>query len=183
MARRLSEKSDDGVSPAIAILLIIALTVILCAILMVYCMSLVNIQWEQPLNRSPPEILTIISVDHYDDKGKLTYESIVTLRNIGTQPLKNSDYRAEVFINGKKEMVVIKTLQAHDFISTNHFGIQLLYGIGPIGYEWEPGKIGVFDLNDRLLHPGDILQIDIIDNNTSSISYSQVISRSIFHVE
>jgi len=183
MARRLSEKSDDGVSPAIATLLIIALTLILCAIFMIYCMGLIDIQWEQPLNTSPPEILAIVSVNHYDEKSKLTYESIVTLQNIGAQPLKNSDYRAEVFINGKKEMVVIKTLQAHDFISTNHFGIQLLYGLGPTDYFWVPNQKGIFDLNDRLLHPGDILQIDIINNNTSSISYSNVISQSIFLVE
>jgi len=183
MDRRLSEKNDNGISPAIATLLIIALTLILCAILAIYCMSLISPVWEQPLNTSPPELLAIVSVNHYDDKGALTYESIVTLQNIGAQALKNSDYRAEVFINGKKEMVVIKTLQAHDFISTNHFGIQLLYGLGPTDYLWEPNQKGVFDLNDRLLHPGDILQIDIVDNNVSSLSYSKVISRSIYLVE
>ena len=80
-------------------------------------------------------------------------------------------------------MVVIKTLQSHDFISTNHFGIQLPYGLGPMNYFWNPNQKGIFDLNDRLLHPGDILLIDIINNNTSSIFYSNVISRSIFHVE
>ncbi|WP_319379424.1 hypothetical protein [uncultured Methanocorpusculum sp.] len=183
MARHLSEKSDDGVSPAIATLLIIALILILCAILAVYCMGLVNIQWDLPLNKSPPEILAIISVNHYDKDGKLTYESIVTLQNIGTQTLTNSDYRAEVFINGEKEMVVIKTLQAHDFISTNHFGIQLLYGLGPTDYFWKPNQKGFFDLNDRTIHPGDLLQIDIIDNNSSSPSFSKVISRSIKLIE
>ncbi len=178
MDRRLSEKSDNGISPAIATLLIIALTLILCAILIVYCMGLVNIQWEQPLNTSPPELLAIVSVNHYDDNGKLTYESIVTLQNIGTRPLKNSDYRAEIYINDIKQYIVIKTLQADKFIETHHFGIQLLYGIGPIGYEWEPGNIGVFDLNDGTLYPGDLLQIDIIRKEDG-----EVISRSIYQVE
>ncbi len=181
MNQRLSEKHDDGVSPAVATLLIIALTLILCALLAIYCMGLVNIQWDLPLNKSPPELLAIISVNHYDG-GKLTYESIVTLQNIGSQSLKNSDYRAEIYINDIKQYIIIKTLQAHDFISTNHFGIQLLYGSGPEGEVWEVGNSGVFDLNDRLLHPGDKLQIDIIDNNMSSLSYSKVISRSIYQV-
>ncbi len=183
MDRRLSEKSDNGISPAIATLLIIALTLILCAILIVYCMGLVNIQWEQPLNTSPPELLAIVSVNHYDDNGKLTYESIVTLQNIGTHPLRNSDYRAEIYINDIKQYIVIKTLQALEFLSTHHNGIQLHYGAGPRGDIWEVGNSGVFDLNDRTIHPGDLLQIYIIDNNASSSSFSKVISRSIKLIE
>lgn len=182
MDRRLSEQGDDGVSPVIATLLLIALTLILCAVLAALCMSLISPILEQPVNKSPPEILAIVSVNHYNNT-KLTFASKVTLKNIGTKPLWNSDYAAEVYINGIKQYIIIKTLQAHDFISTHHNGIQLLHGAGPEGEIWEVGNSGVFDLNDRTLHPGDLLQIDIIDNNTSSLFYSNIISRSIFLVE
>ncbi|MEA5038092.1 hypothetical protein SDC9_29226 [bioreactor metagenome] len=182
MKQRSSKKGDDGVSPVIATLLFIALALILCAILVACCMPFISLL-EQPLNKSPPETLAIVSVDHYNTKGEKTYESIVTLKNIGRQSLKNSDYRAEIYINDIKQYIVIKTLSAHDFISTNHFGIQLLYGTGPTGYYWDPNQDGIFDLNDRTLHPGDLLQIDIIDTNASSLSFSKIISRSIKLIE
>ena len=185
MKQRSSKKGDDGVSPVIAELLIIAIILILCALLAAYCMSLICPIpiLEQPVNNSTPEILAIVSVDHYNANGEKTYESIVTLKNIGKDSLKNSDYRADIYINDIKKYIVIKTLSAHDFISTNHFGIQLLYGPGPTDYNWDPNQDGIFDLNDRTLHPGDLLQIDIINNNASSPSFSKVISRSIKLIE
>ena len=182
MKRRLSEQGDDGVSPVIATLLLIALTLILCAVLAAFCMTFFCSSSGLPLF-SPPEILAIESVDHYNPEGEKTYESIVTLKNIGKQSLKNTDYRAEIYINDIKQFIVIKTLSGHDFCSTHHFGIQLLYGPGPTDYNWEPNQDGVFDLNDGTIHPCDLLQIDIIDNNTSSPSYSKVISRSIKLIE
>lgn len=177
MKRRSSEQGDDGVSPVIATLLIIAVIVILCAIIAAFCMALFCPSSGIALF-SPPEILAIESVDHYDKDGKLTSESKVTLRNIGTKKLWNSNYSAKVYINDEEQFIIIKTLRADEFIPTQHFGIQLLYGIGPTGYEWEPGNIGIFDLKDGKVHPGDVLQIDIIRKEDG-----KVISRSIKLIE
>lgn len=178
MKRRLSEQGDDGVSPVIATLLLIALTLILCVILaaclMNYCYTSLG-----PSPSEPPEILAIESVKHYNNDGKLTFASNVTLRNIGTEPLWNSDYSAEVYIDDTKQFVIINTLKADEFIPTHHYGIKNLFGSGPTGYEWEPGNSGVLDLLNGMVQPGFTLRIDIIDNNTSSPSYSQVISRSV----
>ncbi|PAV08930.1 type IV pilin [Methanocorpusculum parvum] len=182
MKQRSSNKGDDGVSPVIATLLLIALTLIICAIVFAFCTPFINLL-EQPLNKSPPEILAIVSVNHYNTNGEKTYESIVTLKNIGKVSLKNTDYKADIYINDIKQYIVIKTLSAPDFISTNHFGIQLLYGTGPTNYYWDPNQNGIFDLNDRTIHPGDLLRIDIINNNASSPSFSKVISRSIKLIE
>jgi len=182
MKQRSSKKGDDGVSPVIAILLLIALTLILCAIFFASLMNYCYIS-SGPFSSDPPEILAIESVKHYNNNGKLTFASNVTLRNIGTNKLWNSDYRAEIFINDKKQFIVINTLKADEFIPTQHYGIKNLFGSGPTGYEWEPGNSGVLDLEDRTLHPGDLLQIDIIDTNASSPSFSKVISRSIKLIE
>jgi len=172
MKRRLSEQGDDGVSPVIATLLLIALILILCAVLAACLMNYCYTSSVIPL-LSPPEILAIESVDHYDDE-KLVFASKVTLRNIGTDPLWNSDYSAKVYINGEEQFIIIKTLRADEFIPTQHFGIQLLYGTGPTGYEWTPGNIGVFDLKNGMVQPGFTLQIDIIRKEDG-----EVISRSI----
>ncbi len=177
MERRLSEQGDDGVSPVIATLLLIAVIIILCAVLAAclmnyYCTS-------SGLSPSdPPEILAIESVKHYNNDGKLTFASNVTLRNIGTEPLWNSDYRAEVYIDDTKQFVIINTLKADEFIPTQHFGIKSIFGSGPTGYEWEPGNSGVFDLMDGMVQPGFTLRIDILRKEGG-----EVISRSIFHVE
>ncbi|HJJ35120.1 MAG TPA: type IV pilin [Methanocorpusculum sp.] len=182
MKQRSSNKGDDGVSPVIATLLLIALTLIICAIVFACLMNYCYTSSGQ-FSEDPPEILAIVSVDHYNDKGKLTFASNVTLRNIGTKSLWNSDYRAEIYINDTKQFIVIDTLKADEFISTHHYGIKNLFGSGPIGYEWEAGNSGVLDLEDGKIHPGDLLRIDIINNNASSPSFSKVISRSIKLIE
>ncbi|MDO9523173.1 MAG: type IV pilin [Methanocorpusculum sp.] len=174
MKRRLSEQSDDGVSPVVATLLLIALTLILCAII---AACLMNYTSSGVSPSYPPEILAIESVNHYNGE-IFAFASKVTLINIGTEKLWNSDYSAKVYINGEKKFIIIKTLRADEFIPTQHFGIQLLYGSGPRGYEWEPENSGVFDLNDGTIHPGDVLRIDIIRKEDG-----KVISRSIKLIE
>lgn len=176
MKRRLSEQGDDGVSPVIATLLLIALTLILCAVLAAICMALISPSSGMPL-LSPPEILAIESVDHYNN-GTLTFASKITLINIGTKSLWNTNYSANVYINDVKQRVIIETLQAHKFINTHHFGISTISGSGPTGYEWEPGNAGVFDLLDGTVQPGCTLRIDII-----RIDDGEVISRSVKLVE
>ena len=176
MKRRLSEQGDDGVSPVIATLLLIALILIICAVLAAICMALISPSTGESL-LSPPEILAIESVNHHNDE-KLTFASKVKLRNIGTKPLWNSDYRAEVYIEDTKQYVIIKTLKADEFIPTQHFGISTISGSGPTGYEWEPGNSGVFDLLDGMVQPGFMLRIDIIRKEDD-----EVISRSRFRVQ
>ena len=177
MDRRLSEKNDNGISPAIATLLIIALTLILCAILAA-CLMNYGYTSLVPSSSNPPEILAIESVKHYNNNGQLTYASNVTLRNIGTESLWNSDYSAEVYIDDTKQFVIINTLKADEFIPTHHYGIKNLFGSGPTGYEWEPGNSGVLDLEDGTIQPGFTLRIDIIRKGDG-----EVISRSIYQVE
>lgn len=177
MDRRLSEQGDDGVSPVIATLLLIALTLILCAVLAACLMNYCNISLTLSPS-GPPEILAIESVKHHNNDGVLTFASNVTLRNIGTELLWNSDYRAEVYIDDTKQFIIINTLKADEFIPTPHYGIKNLFGSGPNGYEWEPGNSGVFDLTDGTVQPGFTLRIDIIRKEDG-----EVISRSIFQVE
>jgi len=176
MKQRSSKKGDDGVSPVIAELLLLALALILCALLAA-CLMNYSCTPLVPSPSEPPEILAIVSVDHYNDK-KLTFASKVKLRNIGTKPLVNQNYSAEVYINDVKQYVIINTLQAHDFIDTHHFGISTISGSGPTGYEWEPGNSGDFDLLDSMVQPGCTLRIDIIRKEDG-----KVISRSIKLIE
>jgi hypothetical protein len=131
-----------------------------------------------PSSSNPPEILAIESVKHYNNNGQLTYASNVTLRNIGTEPLWNSNYSAEVYIDDTKQFVIINTLKADEFIPTHHYGIKNLFGSGPTGYEWEPGNSGILDLEDGTIQPGFTLRIDIIRKEDG-----EVISRSIYQVE
>jgi len=163
-----ADNSDSGQASVIDEILLVALTVLLCAILAALCMGFFPSSGRNLLT-VPPEILKIISVDHNNENGERTFASKVTLQNIGTKALQNSDYRAEIYINDKKQKIVIDTLKADDFIPTKHYGVSKIYGIGPLGYTWEPGKKGVFDLKDKMIHPGDLLRIDIIYKEDDSV--------------
>ncbi len=163
-----ADNSDSGQASVIDEILLVALTVLLCAILAALCMGFFSPSGENPFI-PPPEILKIISVDHNNENGERTFASSVTLQNIGTKALQNSDYRAEIYINDKKQRVIIDTLQAHEFIDTHHYGIGTLSGSGPTGYTWGPGDHGVFNLKDKMIHPGDLLRIDIIYKEDDSV--------------
>lgn len=176
MKRKLSELSNDGVSPVIATLLLVTLTVILFSVVAAVAISFTS-ALEQPL--SPPEILAIESVDHQNGTSyKYTYAGNITVKNIGREFLWNSDYRPEFYVNGNKLYVELFTLNASDFgaVGKSPKGIRRygLGGNGPNGYVWVPGASGFFDLTNKLIKPGDMLQIDIIRN-----SDGKVISRSV----
>lgn len=194
MNRKSSEINNDGVSPVIATLLLVTLTVILCGIIAAVSMPFIN-QLEEPFlppellaiasgdNLVPPEILAIEFVNHHNNGGTKTFASNITLRNIGRQSLWNSDYEPEFYINGTKIRVDLFTLNASDFRAAggSPTGIWRLYGLsgeGPSGYEWKPGAIGYIDLTDRTIRHDYVLQVDIIRKTDGKI-----ISRSVKYIE
>ena len=63
-------------------------------------------------------------------------------------------------------------------MSTVHLGVQWIGRAGCSGDTWLPGEIGVFDLTDGTFHPGDTVQLDIIDKTTD-----EIISRHIYRVK
>ncbi|MDV0441237.1 hypothetical protein McpAg1_04170 [Methanocorpusculaceae archaeon Ag1] len=184
-------KRNPAVSPVIATLLLVFLTVLIAAILLILCSGMTNISLSSP--EPVPEILDIQSIHHENHLGQLTLASRLYVVHKGREPepvfqMQNgrfsyvikeygpiilSDYRAEIYVNGVKKNVFISTLQGSDFIPTSHYGVKLLGGTGVRGTEWSSGQWAWIDLKDQMISEGDVVTLEIIRK-----SDGKVVSRS-----
>ena len=169
---------DAGVSPVISEILLVAVTVLLAAVVSAYLFGLFPVPYAE---EETPEILKIVSISHFSDSGQLTYAGILTVKNVDYHPLENRKHGIWISINGVRQNVVIGTLNSHDFISTNHYGVHLIKGAGPDGDFWEPGNRGVIDLSDKLISPGDLVTVEVYQFGTEKIvSRSELSAPSVF---
>ena len=169
---------DDGVSPVISELLLVAVTVVLAVIV---AASLFGLFSDTISPSEQPEILKITSISHYSDSGKLTYAGIITLKNIGYEDIQNRRHGMYISINEERTNSVIETLCSSDFIPTHHYGVRLIKGAGPHGDVWESGALGVIDLSDKMIHPGDLVTVEVYRLDTEEIiSRSKLYAPSVF---
>lgn len=163
---------DDGVSPVVSEILLVAVTLILAAVVAASLFGLFPIPYAE---EETPEILKIVSVSHFSDSGQLTYAGILTLKNVDYKPLQNREYGIWISVNGVRQNVVIETLNSRDFIGTHHNGVRLIKGAGPDGDTWNAGDRGVIDIKDKLISPGDLVTVEVYCLETE-----EVVSRSEF---
>ncbi|MHB8163694.1 MAG: hypothetical protein ACYDDV_04995 [Methanoregula sp.] len=60
----------------------------------------------------------------------------------------------------------ITTLDGNKFISTRHFGVQYMSGLGNT---WNAGQKISIDYKDKTFHPGDTITFEVYDNTTKQI--------------
>lgn len=156
---------DEAVSPQIGTILLIAITVLLAALifLMVHFPD-----FSDPI--SPvPSFLEISGVYHVDEHGILNYDSRVILLHNGTERLENAALRADFFRNGTKIPAVIETMNGNDFISTHHYGVQTMGGLGCSGPFWNPKEKIAIDFSDNTFHSGDTIRVDIFRKESGEL--------------
>jgi len=169
---------DDGVSPVISEILLVAVTILLAA---VAAASLFGLFSDTVSQAEPSEILQITSVSHYSESGKLTYAGIITLKNIGYEEIQNREHGMYISVNGDRTRAVIETLSSSDFIPTHHYGVRLIKGAGPHGNTWESGASGVIDVSDKMIQPGDLVTVEVYRiSDGEIISCSQFLAPSVF---
>ena len=152
MIEKISEKNNDGVSPVIATIILVAITVIMCGLFAAFVMPFIN-----ELDERPNEILEI----QFIDSSSPTYKSNITVKNIGNDLLVNSDYKPLFYIDGILHLTNgIETLNAR--IGGPGTGMGGIFGEGPSGDVWLPGAIGYFDLTNEAIKQGYVVQVDII---------------------
>ncbi len=161
-------KDQVAQSPVIGGILLVSITIILAVLVMVMMLSLINFPFPQNI----PETIKIERLALTDENGRLNYDSRVFLVHTGTEIFQNNDLRAEIYKNGVKLPVIIRTFHGHEFVSTSHFGIQTMAGLGCSGETWYPGEKVVLDLNDGTFRSGDLIRVDIF-----RISINTIISR------
>lgn len=152
----------SGVSQATATILLIAITILLAALILLL--------FHLPSFESyPPAFIEINNVYHNNEHGALTYDSRVILFHNGTARIENDSLNASFFRNGAQVPCIISTLNGHNFISTHHFGVQTMGGMGCSGMFWEPHARIAIDFSDGTFHPGDTIRVDIYSKTTNRL--------------
>jgi hypothetical protein len=159
-------RQDDASSYPIGVILLVAITCLLALlILLMIRIPLINLN----MDREVPVIFAITSLESVDElTGHMNYDSRVLIRHTGMDHYQNKNLKAKFFKNAQPVTCTIATLNGHDFISTAHTGIQWMGGSGCSGMTWSPGEQICIDFSDGTFHPGDSIQMDIIDTVTNS---------------
>ncbi|MGA2935277.1 MAG: type IV pilin N-terminal domain-containing protein [Methanomicrobiales archaeon] len=162
-------RQSRAISPVIATMLLVGLTVLLSAL--VYLM-VAGLPASMPLDTMKDlQYIEITAVYDQDDEyaHAMNYDSRVLLTHKGTRELENDDLRALVYRNGEQLNCRIDTLNGVKIQSTVHTGLSRLYGPGSQGKTWAPGETLTIDLNNGTLHPGDELRIDIFSKSKNTV--------------
>ena len=148
---------DLSVSQVHGVLLIVAIVILLILILLVYFMgfTLPNSGCEC----NPPPLIKITKIDN-DRTSNGRYKSIVAIQNTGPDPLPNDDLSLELLINGQK-VCDISTLNAYNFISSHHYGVQTIGGVGSYNYHMVPRSIISINFADNTIFPGELVTVRI----------------------
>lgn len=148
---------EEAISQQVGIIILIAITVILAAlVILLFQLPDFNVQ-----QLRTPSFIEVNGVFHKDERGQLTYDSRIILLHNGTDRLENDLLRAEFFRNGAKIPACIETMNGYKFVSTHHFGVQTMGGLGCSGATWDPREKISLDFSDRTFYPGDIIRVDI----------------------
>ena len=148
-----------AISPVIATMLLVGLTVILSALVYLIVAGLpASIQSDLVGGMQYIEITAVYDQDD-EYAHALNYDSRVLLTHKGTRELGNDDLRAVVSGTGCSLDCRIDTMNGVKIQSTVHTGLSRLYGPGSQGKTWAPGETLTIDLSNGTLHPGDKLRI------------------------
>jgi len=63
----------------------------------------------------------------------------------------------------------ITTLNGHNFIPTNHIGVQTIGGTGCSSNLWYPGERTKIDISNGLIRPGDSIRFDVIQKPEGNV--------------
>jgi len=153
-------------SHPMATILMVAITILLAALLL---LSIVFPSFNMSIFSPTPSFLEIKSVRHLSEEGFMNYDSRVTLYHNGTVSYKNDELYPVFFRNQEKIPCVIETLNGHRFISTHHFGVQKMSGLGCSGEWWNPSEKIAIDFTDETFHPGDRITVEVYQRPKSTL--------------
>jgi hypothetical protein len=159
-------QNDDGAADLKAVIIMVAITVLLGAILLAMLLSFCR-----PFEVAflVPSFLKITNISHTNEAGIFNYDSYVVFVNKGQYKLKNDNLKAVFYRNGERLDCRVETMHGYIFISTHHFTVQRMGGPGCSGDLWEPDEMIFIDFKDHLFHPGDKVTAEFIDKETDEV--------------
>lgn len=161
----LFENPECALSHVLAIIFLIAITIMLAALLLL----MIHLPSLDLRNLKEPSFLEIRDILHTNEAGVLNYDSRVILYHNGSVDLNNSCLRAEFYRNDSRIYAAIDTLHGTDFIPTHHNGVETMSGLGCKGPTWTPGEKMSIDFKDNTFHPGDRVRVDIINSSSGRL--------------
>jgi len=148
---------DPSVSEVHGTILFVVIVVLLLLVLLAYLMGFTLPKYGCECNA--PELIKITTIDNgLTSMGR--YRSIIAIQNTGPNPLPNDDLSLELLINGEKTRE-ISTLNGHNFISTHHYGVQTIGGIGSHNQHMVPRSIISINFADNTIFPGELVTVRI----------------------
>jgi len=163
-------ESDRAVSPIIGGVLIIVITIILAMLVL-----LLSLGFHLPEDEIVQDIYKITYVNHYDNNGKLDFNSYISVSNTGKIGLRNRYLYAKLIVNGVPSKAKLPTLNGYAFCNSDHTGVQNIGGLGVRGNmehstsRWYEGQDIFIDFNDGTFRPGDTICLEIYDKTTGKI--------------
>jgi FlaG/FlaF family flagellin (archaellin) len=163
-------RTDGASSHPIGVILMVALTLILGALVLLLMVQLPHIY-----DDSVPAIFVITNIRHVDEYGTLNYDSYMTLVNTGTTGYRNKNLYVKTYVNGNPVNARIVTLNADAFCSSVHTGVETIGGTGTKGSEssslskWYPDQHIWIDYSHDTFHPEDMVKIEVYDTPTQQI--------------
>lgn len=161
---------NEGSSSPIGVILMVALTIILAALVL-----LLMVQLPHMYDNTVPAVFKITGIRHVDDHGVMNYDSYMTLVNAGTSGYVNKNLYVRTYVNDCEVDARIETLNGHAFCSTIHTGVERIGGTGTTGSEssslskWYPAQHIWIDYSFGTFHPGDLVKIEVFDTRTGQI--------------
>ncbi len=157
-------RNESGVSPIVGVVLLVAVTVILAALILAL-FSLPHL-----CNPFPPTEFEIVVIHDYNEEATvLNYDSRVLIRYNGARALPNRHLSARFYVDGIPIKNTISTFHGEEFIPTHHFGVELMKGEGCKGEKWLQNEFVLIDFKDGTFKPGHTVRVEIIDSGTSCV--------------
>lgn len=136
----------------------VAITILLAALVLLFMFIP---SFNLSVFTADPSFLEIKSVRHVSESGVMNYDSHITLYHNGTLKYRNDELYAQIYRNHEKLPCVIETLNGYNFISSHHFGVQTISGLGCSNEWWNPGEKIAIDFTDGTFHPGDLITVEV----------------------
>lgn len=156
---------DDASSHPIGVILALAITIVLAALVLLLALQLPNL-WYDP---TVPTVFEITKIRHTNTNGVLDYDSYMVVKNSGSIAYNNRNLYAKTYRNGVPLPCDIPTMNGNDFLPTHHYGIQTLGGFGSHDFLWYPEATISIDYAQGTFHPEDIVQFEVYDRTTHQI--------------
>lgn len=149
------EYSADGTSSTIGIIFLVAITVILAALISVIFLDIGFPEFQLPEETPTIFEIQVILIETPD------YDSRIVLKNVGDHAYENDLLSCSIYINDELSGCVIETLNGHNFISSHHYVVQTIGGMGCSGTYWRPSEKLPIDLSDNTINKDDRVRVDI----------------------